>query len=272
MEEFADAPAKRAAVAAHLKHQTNPNGSDDNPQGSAELSACAVDPASPLFHHLAQGLALTTGSALGSDAPSTEQCLAAFEVPNKAKLTAGARAWSKHAHRSQPAPVEPDPPDAALSEDQAPDDAAENDEERRRAQKMKKKHKKRQEDSAGWWGRPSGPVAGQNARATLLFWKIMRAATWRNLHWLPHQVLVYEARVPEGYGLRWAQDFGARAFPPPRVPDAASGLAEPRAEVAEPRAEVAEPQEEAADPPWVFRGFVEPMMENGHELGWRHAP
>jgi hypothetical protein len=23
-------------------------------------------------------------------------------------------------------------------------------------------------------------------------------------------------------------------------------------------------------PNWVFRGFVEPMMENGHEVGWRH--
>jgi hypothetical protein len=22
--------------------------------------------------------------------------------------------------------------------------------------------------------------------------------------------------------------------------------------------------------PWVFRGFVEPMIENGHELGWKH--
>lgn len=26
----------------------------------------------------------------------------------------------------------------------------------------------------------------------------------------------------------------------------------------------------ALDVPWVFRGFVEPMMDNGHEVGWRH--
>lgn len=23
-------------------------------------------------------------------------------------------------------------------------------------------------------------------------------------------------------------------------------------------------------PEWSFRGFVEPMMEGGHEVGWRH--
>jgi hypothetical protein len=71
--------------------------------------------------------------------------------------------------------------------------------------------------------------------------------TWRNLHWLPHQVLVYEARVLEGYGMRWAQDRS-------RVPDAGA---------------VAD-ADEAVAPPWIFRGFVEPMMENGHDVGWRH--
>jgi hypothetical protein len=86
-------------------------------------------------------------------------------------------------------------------------------------------------DAGGWWGRAKGPVDVINANALELFWKVMNGATWRNLHWLPHEVLVYEVRVQEGYGMRWFR---------------------------------------VADGPWEMRGFVEPMMENGHEYGWRH--
>ena len=93
----------------------------------------------------------------------------------------------------------------------------------------------------GWWGSPKGPVAIINERAIELFWRVMKATTWRNLHWLPHTILVYEARVQEGYGLRWSQD---------RSP--------------------ADSADEADERPWLFRGFVEPMMEGGHEAGWRH--
>lgn len=75
--------------------------------------------------------------------------------------------------------------------------------------------------------------------------KVFNHASWRNLHWLPHQVLVYEVRVREGYGMRWAQDRGG--------------------------AQQGEEGGTHADTPWLFRGFLEPMMENGHELGWRHA-
>ncbi|KAJ7483347.1 hypothetical protein FB451DRAFT_1338163 [Mycena latifolia] len=152
-------------------------------------------------------LAYTVGSAIGSTPPSADACLAAFVSPNSVGLTAGARAWSKHAHRSQP-------------QDLTPEEA------------------RNVESSAGWWGTPSGPVAVINERALDLFWKVMRAATWKNLHWLPHQILVYEARVAEGYGMRWSQDR--------------SGMQEDEA------------------PEWIFRGFVEPMMEGGHEAGWRH--
>lgn len=148
---------------------------------------------SPPSRHIALGLALTVGSALGQVPPSPDQCLESFIVPNSANLTAGARAWSKHAHRSA---------------------------------------------SSGWWGRPRGPVASINAGALELFSRIMQSASWRNLHWLPHMVLVYEIRVEEGYGMRWSQD---------QLPANANGQQK-----------------------WVFRGFVEPMMENGHELQWRH--
>ncbi|KAJ6485532.1 hypothetical protein C8R45DRAFT_996921 [Mycena sanguinolenta] len=163
----------------------------------------------PLAFHLSLGLAYTVGSAVGSRPPSNDSCLAAFVSPNTVGLTAGARAWSKHAHRSQ-------------QQDIPAEDAT-----------------KTAEASAGWWGTPSGPVAIINERALALFWKVMNAATWRNLHWLPHQILVYEVRVAEGYGMRWSQDR--------------SGT-----------------QSEDDMPPWVLRGFVEPMMDDGHAVGWRH--
>ncbi|KAK0186748.1 hypothetical protein F5146DRAFT_142468 [Armillaria mellea] len=168
----------------------------------AKLAAGEIDPSTPLAIHLSLGLAYTIGSALGSIPPSVDICLEAFSVPNKAGLTAGARAWSKHCHRSQSTDSE-----------------------------LTKK---------GWWGQPSGPVAIINERALVLFWKIVNEASWRNLHWLPHQVLVYEVRIEEGYGMRWSQDQNSR-----------------------------EAQDLEARP-WTFRGFIEPMMENGHDIGWRH--
>lgn len=167
---------------------------------------------SPLFTHLSHGLALTTGSALGSLPPTTDQCLIAYQVPNNVGLSAGARAWTKHAHRSQelhPAKVS-----------------------------------KAAKGEPGWWGRAQGPRAVLNEKALALFWRIVGAASWRNLHWLPHQVLVYEMRVPEGYGMRWSQDQSAK--------------------------EGEEEESAVKERPWIFRGFVEPMIENGHEVGWRH--
>ncbi|EKM58750.1 uncharacterized protein PHACADRAFT_86202 [Phanerochaete carnosa HHB-10118-sp] len=174
--------------------------------------------------HLLHGLAYTAGSALGSTPPTQEQCLSAFLVPNKVGLTAGARAWSKHAHRS------------GGSADSVVDD----------------QEKDRKAAPSGWWGTPRGPIAGINEHALVLFRKIMGDASWRNLHWLPHGVLVYEVRVPEGYGMRWAQDL--------------SGLLDEQDRT---RVRV-ECEERVKGRPWIFRGFVEPMMENGHEVGWRH--
>lgn len=157
-----------------------------------------------LLSHLTHGLAYTVGSALGSTPPSIEACLEAYLVPNSAGLTAGSRAWSKHSHRSQP----------PLGDEE---------------EKDKRKR------SEGWWGVTKGPVAVINEKSLAIFHKVMDAATWRNLHWLPHQVLVYEVRVAEGYGMRWSQN-----------------------------------QVEGEHHPWIFRGFLEPTMENGHELKWRH--
>lgn len=151
---------------------------------------------SAVFTHFTHGLAYTAGSATGCSLPSIETCFAAYIVPNRTGLTTGARAWSKHAHRTQFGSAD-----------------------------------------AGWWGRAQGPVSTINEGAIALFWKIMDGTTWRNLHWLPHQVLVYEVRVLEGYGMRWSQD---------------------------------QSNGEDKGRQWMFRGFLEPTMENGHELGWRH--
>ncbi|KAF9499228.1 hypothetical protein BDN71DRAFT_1442276 [Pleurotus eryngii] len=191
--------------------------------GHVSLSPDAAD---PLTVHLSHGLAYTVGSALGSIPPTTEACLEAFVVPNKVGLTAGARAWSKHAHRS------------------ASETAPQSDEE-----DQKKRAKVAVPE--GWWGRPSGPVKTINERALSLFHRVMDNASWRNLHWLPHQVLVYEVRTPEGYGMRWSQDRGDH-----QSYNGEDGI-EGSGDV-------------GAESPWVLRGFVEPMMEGGHEKGWRH--
>ncbi|KLO11923.1 hypothetical protein SCHPADRAFT_446431 [Schizopora paradoxa] len=157
---------------------------------------------SPLEIYLRRGFACTVGSALEETPPSDDDCLNAFLVPNRIGLTAGARAWTKHAHRS------------GNSEGGVASETS-------------------------WWGQPKGPLAVINEKAIALFWKIMANVTWRNLHWLPHQVLVYEVRILEGYGMRWSKDMSKSSSDGDTLP-------------------------------WQFRGYVEPMMENGHELGWRH--
>ncbi|KAF8664204.1 hypothetical protein AX16_000767 [Volvariella volvacea WC 439] len=196
MEESSVAATERANLMKWIQAKATGGGSGFD-----------VKELSPLQFHLAQGLALTIGSALGSEAPPIEGCRAAFEATNRAGLGVGARAWSKHAHRSR-----------VLRGGQE------------------------KQEGLGWWGRPSGPVSVINENALKLFWRIMDHTTWRNLHWLPHKILVYEVRVEAGYGMRWYQD---------------QGQCEDGARV--------------EDIPWTFRGFVEPMMENGHELGWRHV-
>ncbi|KAG2363228.1 hypothetical protein BDR07DRAFT_1404945 [Suillus spraguei] len=173
----------------------------------------------PLSKHLLSGLAYTVGSALGSEPPTREKCLIAFSIPNKVGLTAGARAWSKHSHRSQgKTPEAKDLP-------------------------VKRNNKGQIKADTGWWGTPSGSVSSINERALILFERVVDNSTWRNLHWLPHQVLVYEVRVAEGYGMRWSQDCS---------------ILQSGGEIV------------AELPSWTFRGFVEPMIENGHEVGWKH--
>ncbi|KAF8634028.1 hypothetical protein AX17_004293 [Amanita inopinata Kibby_2008] len=212
MQENRSAVTERAKVRELLARQA-----DGDLEAEQEIAS------ESLYQHLSYGLAYTIGSALGRVPPSVDACLEAFSVTNSVGLTAGARAWSKHFHRSTPTSAM----DSGETVETKDDDTA---------QRPKKKQKK--EASAGWWGVAAGPIAVINEKALVLFWKVMNGATWRNLHWLPHEVLVYEVRVAEGYGMRWSHDWSK---------DDSGGETEGR-------------------PTWTFRGFVEPTMENGHEV------
>ncbi|KAJ3715978.1 hypothetical protein C8R42DRAFT_203696 [Lentinula raphanica] len=269
----------REQIFAHLSITPQCQGLEEQPSASDERlklrtvllsssddSQISLILSTPLGVHLAYGLAYTTGSALGSIPPTEEECLAAFTTPNKVKLTAGARAWSKHAHRSlidaEDDSVGSPPSDSrqkTLSETLHQVPAVSNAGAKR----------KKEAAPTGWWGTPSGPVSVINERALDLFWKIFTTATWRNLHWLPYSVLVYEIRVPEGYGMRWSQDRSdgrcdENGKSMHLSSDEDSSLGTNSGAFKQAAVE--------SSAPWVFRGFVEPMMENGHERGWRHAP
>lgn len=236
MSELPSATAERTRVHKILCKNTFIKPNDDNvAENDLRFES------STLFKHLAYGLAYTIGSALGTTPPEVRDCLAAYQIPNSAGLTAGSRAWSKHCHRSRPQPPESDSSPNSPVEDQVGSDKG--------THKLKGKSKAGKSEE-GWWGTASGPIPVINEKSLELFWKIMNGATWRNLHWLPHQVLVYEVRVPEGYGMRWAQDLSQSDDCTGEQPDNPQDLSKR---------------------PWIFRGFLEPQMENGHEVGWKHT-
>jgi hypothetical protein len=244
MSELLGATAERARVykvlrSRHKKTLVMQTNDDDNDVAENDLQF----ESSTLFKQLAYGLAYTIGSALGTTPPTIEECLAAYQIPNSAGLTAGARAWSKHCHRSRPQPPDSENFPGSLVKDQ--------DESDKGRHKAKSKSRTGKGASEGWWGNTSGPIPVINEKALALFWKIMNGATWRNLHWLPHKVLVYEVRVPEGYGMRWARDL-SQSGDCTEQSKGDNGT------------------QDLSQRPWIFRGFLEPQMENGHELGWRH--
>jgi len=82
--------------------------------------------------------------------------------------------------------------------------------------------------STSWWGECTGTELAKNEHALTLCNKILDNAVWINIHWLPHDVVIIEARQEEGYGMRWSADGS------------------------------------------LFRGFLEPQMVDGHEVGWKH--
>jgi hypothetical protein len=85
-------------------------------------------------------------------------------------------------------------------------------------------------DSAGYWGVCQGRNDVINEEALRCLNRIVENGVWNNVFALPHEVMAYEIRVIQGYGARW--EFQQAGI--------------------------------------VFRGFVEPPMEDGHAKKWRH--
>ncbi|CAK4492121.1 unnamed protein product [Aphanomyces euteiches] len=81
-----------------------------------------------------------------------------------------------------------------------------------------------------WWGVNKGSEAVKNNLAKAKIDELMDSAVWVNVHGLPNGPVVYEIRQAEGYGARWG--FQGNDV--------------------------------------HFRGFIEPYLENGHEVGWKH--
>lgn len=105
-------------------------------------------------------------------------------------------------------------------------------------------------DSAGFWtkhGAYTGSTLQKNVLACKVLAEILGRPGWLNVHQLPHDVRVFEVRVGEGYGARWYLEPDERED---AGDDGGDGGGKGRKV--------------------VFRGFLEPAMEGGHEKGWRH--
>ena len=53
------------------------------------------------------------------------------------------------------------------------------------------------------WTCPIGSCENKSAIARSHLDKLLEGAVWKNVHYLPHQELVYEIRDKLGYGMRW---------------------------------------------------------------------
>ncbi|KAI9282952.1 hypothetical protein BC943DRAFT_362472 [Umbelopsis sp. AD052] len=91
--------------------------------------------------------------------------------------------------------------------------------------------------TAEFWGVCKGTEKMKNEAANTVLSKILQRSVWRNLHELPHGILAYEVRNREGYGARWTAKLKDRDDRPIS---------------------------------WMFRGFLEPPMKDGHSVGWIH--
>ena len=93
---------------------------------------------------------------------------------NPPKLTVGARALSKHAHRS----------------------------------------------TEGFWGKVTGlSEEERNKNAFEKLNEIINNWVWINIHGLPHDIVIIEWRIMEGYGWRWTSDQEFRGFIEPQITD-----------------------------------------------------
>lgn len=81
------------------------------------------------------------------------------------------------------------------------------------------KHHHRDQTSS-WWGNCTGNESDKNKNAVDNMNKVLDNATWINIHWLPQDVIILEARHPDGYGARWSPDgLEFRGFLEPQMVD-----------------------------------------------------
>lgn len=97
----------------------------------------------------------------------------------------------------------------------------------------------------GFWGSCTGSELVKNNIALTILEKLFDNCVWINIHQMGgtnESEFIIEIRVKEGYGARWiCQQINNKQN---------SG--------------------EFQELDIKFRGFVEPMMINGHEVGWKH--
>ena len=86
-----------------------------------------------------------------------------------------------------------------------------------------------------FWGACAGPVAAKNAAAADAVARVLADGAWCNVHALPGDAVVFEARELGGYGARWACDYDGDAVRPAAC---------------------------------AFRGFLEPRAADGHDRSW----
>lgn len=86
------------------------------------------------------------------------------------------------------------------------------------ARALAKHHHRDQTDS--WWGICTGNEKAKNKNALDNMNKVLDNATWINIHWLPQDVIIMEARHGDGYGARWSPDGKEfRGFLEPQMVD-----------------------------------------------------
>ena len=89
----------------------------------------------------------------------------------------------------------------------------------------------------GFFGVAHGSPTQQNQETLAILIRILKDAAWINIHTFGGvSGPVLEIRVSEGYGARWTADW-SDPYQPSNV---------------------------------VFRGFLEPQMQDGHRRGWKH--
>jgi len=119
------------------------------------------------------------------------------------------------------------------------------------------KHCHRESSAAFWGGELKGSEAAKNRQADAVLDRLLSGACWLNVHMLPHSSPCLELRTAAGYGARWVYTPLA---PPPLTPPSSTPTDSPSDTAS------------ATDGPWriAFRGFLEPQMPDGHDIGWRH--